>query len=567
MPPMPRPLPHRLQRRRPNPRSRHLRAGYLLGLITLAAATLTIGPAAADTAPPAGELPTTTADPLPTWQTNGTVWAIETLGDTVYVGGSFTAIRPPGTGPGDPAELPRLNVAAFNAATGQPLPWAPAVEANAGQEVLVWDLEASPDGRTLYIAGKFTKINGQSRPRIGSFTLPTGTLTGFRHDLDAAAEALAVTPTTVYTGGNFTTADGAPRQRLAAFDTTTGALTNWAPAADRRVMSMTLSPDRTQVIIGGKFNSLNGNPPHGLGSVHTDATGTNAPWETGLEYHDDSHHSWATDLITDNDTVYVSAAGTGTFDGRLAVDPNGGTLRWIDNCLGGTETITILAGVLYSGSHAHNCSTQPDGFPQLGNNAHQRLLAEPAKPDPARYDTPPILHWFPDTNAGPTDGQGPRAMDNDGHHLWVGGDFTTINDQPQQSLTRFGDLTVQNDTNAPEPLTKPAVTKPDGTTGTLTITWTQTWDRDNKQLKYEVLRDGTTVVHTLDSPSQFWNLQNLNYTDTGLTPGSTHTYTVRATDHFGNTTQSPTSDPVQTSQPTAPSNHRTSHERTPPEAE
>ncbi|TDD27192.1 fibronectin type III domain-containing protein, partial [Actinomadura sp. KC06] len=68
-------------------------------------ATLTTAPpVAADTAPPPGELPTLTADPLPTWQTNGTVWDVEVVGDTVYVGGTFTAIRPPGTSPSNPQE-------------------------------------------------------------------------------------------------------------------------------------------------------------------------------------------------------------------------------------------------------------------------------------------------------------------------------------------------------------------------------------------------------------------------------------------------------------------------------
>ncbi|TMR03450.1 fibronectin type III domain-containing protein [Actinomadura soli] len=499
--------------------------------------------AAADTAPPAGELPTVTADPLPTWQTNGTVWDVEVVGDTAYVGGTFTAIRPPGTSPGDPQELPRNNLAAFNAATGQPLPWAPDVQAVPGKQDIVHDLQASPDGRTLYLSGSFITVNGQQRPRIAAFTLPGGTLTGLRHDIDAAVETLAATDTTLYVGGVFASVDGTPRQRLAAFNTATGALTAWAPTADRRVMSMAISPDRTQVIIGGKFNTINGNPPHGLGAVRTDATGTSTPWQTGLEYVSDSRHSWATDLIADTatDTIYVSAAGTSTFDGRMAIDPNGGHLRWVDNCKGGTEAIALIAGVLYSGSHAHDCASQPDGFPSI--DGYQRLLAEPAQP--TGTDTPPILHWFPTTNAGPDAGQGPRAMDGNDNYLWVGGDFTTVNQRPQQSLTRFGTLTVTNDTGPPEPIIKPTVTRPDGTTGTLQITWTQTWDRDNNTLTYQVIRDGTTVVHTLDSRSKYWDLKTLNHTDTGLTPGSTHTYSIRATDHYGNTTRSPASDPVQ----------------------
>ncbi|RFS87345.1 hypothetical protein D0T12_03690 [Actinomadura spongiicola] len=511
-----------------------------------ATTALGVPSAAADTAPPAGEPPTVTADPLPTWQTNGTVWTVKVVGDAVYVGGTFTAIRPPGTSPGDPRELRRNNVAAFNATTGEPLPFNPDIQAKNAKEDIVQDLAVTPDGRTLYVSGKFATVNGQSRPRIASFALPGGQLTGLRHDIDGSVETLAVTATTVYAGGTFTSVDGTARQLLAAFDTATGALTGWAPIADARVMSMVVSPDGSQVVIGGKFDTLNGRPPHGLGSVRTDATGTSAPWETGLERIDDTRHSWATDLVADaaTDSVYVSAAGTGAFDGRMAVDPNGGVLRWIDRCRGGSEAIGLLDGVLYTGSHAHDCSSQPDGFPELDDDGHQRLLAEPAVPDPAKHDTPPILHWFPDTNAAADGGQGPRAIDNNNRYLWVGGDFTTVNQRPQQGLTRFGTLAAAEDVNPPEPIAKPTVTKPDGTTGTLRITWRQTWDRDNRNLTYQVVRDGTTVVHTRNSASRFWDLKMLDHTDSGLASGSTHTYTIRATDHFGNTVQSPASEPV-----------------------
>ncbi|MEW2354545.1 hypothetical protein [Spirillospora sp. NPDC029432] len=506
--------------------------------MTLAALAPTAS-ARSDTAPAPGEPVTVTADELPTWQTDGVVLSIAMVGDTVYVGGNFDHIRPPGTAPGDPQEQPRANLAAFNAATGQPLAWDPAVESNPGQETEVRDIDAAPDGRTLYIAGKFTKVNGLSRPRIASFTLPDGSLTTFRHDVSAAIEALTVSPTTVYAGGHFTSVGTAARQRLAAFDTTTGALTAWAPTADRPVHALTMSPDGGQVVIGGKFDLLNGNPPHGLGAVYAD-NGTSAPWETGVDYVTETRMSWVTDLVTDHDTVYASAAGQSTFDGRLAVEADGGRLRWIDQCLGGTEAITLLDGVLYSGSHAHDCSSQPDGFPELHPN-YQRLLAEPARPT---GDTPPILHWFPVTNSGAAPyNQGPRAMDNNGDYLWIGGDFTTVNKRPQQSLTRFAPLRVSADVNTPEALDAPTVTG--GTSGSLKVDWTQTWDRDNRRLKYEVIRDGTTVVHTAESASRYWDLQPMTFADTGLAPGSSHTYSVRVTDPFGNSTRSPQSTPAQ----------------------
>ncbi|MFI0480927.1 hypothetical protein [Actinomadura sp. 9N215] len=547
---------------------RKLLAG--LGLTALAPAVLTAlapaaltAPANADTAPPPGVPATITADDLPTWQTDGVVWSLAVVGDVVYAGGNFDHIRPPGTAPGDPREQPRRNLAAFDAATGEPLPWAPVVEGTPFTSTTpqndcddlgddrwvcdaVWEVKPSPDGTRLYAGGDFTKIDGLRRGKIASFDLASGALTAFQHEMSSRVTALAVTPTTVYAGGYFITVDGTSRQRLAAFTATDGALTAWTPTADRGVHAMLASPDGSRIVIGGDFHRLNGNPPHGLGAIHTDTTGTSAPWATGVDHIDDKRRSWVTDLVTDGEAVYASANGESTFDGRMALDPGDGTLRWIDNCRGATQAITVMDGLLYSGSHAHDCSTQPGGFPSIvPGHPYQRLLAEPTHPT-AQYDTPPILHWFPNTNGGPTaESQGPRAMDNDGRYLWVGGDFTTVNSRPQQGLTRFGSLAVTDDVNPSEPVRKPTVTKPDGTTGTLTVTWTQTWDRDNEQLKYQIIRDDNTVIHTLDATSRFWNLQTTTYTDAGLSPGSTHTYSIRAIDPFDNRFRSARSDPAQ----------------------
>ncbi|WP_344938935.1 hypothetical protein [Actinomadura miaoliensis] len=488
------------------------------------------------------------------------VWSIAMVGDTVYVGGNFDYIRPPGTAPGDPQQQPRKNLAAFNATTGQPLPWNPVVEGTVFTATTpqtdcdslgndqwicdaVWEIKPSPDGSKLYVGGDFAKINGEWRSKIASFDLPSGSLTTFKRAVNSRVKALTVTPSTVYAGGYFTAVDGIARQRLAAFSTTDGSLTSWAPTADRSVHAIITTPDQTRVVLGGDFNRINGNPPHGMGAVYTD-TGASAPWATGVDYVSDTRRSWVTDLVKDGTTIYASANGEGTFDGRLALDPTDGTQRWIDNCLGATQAITLLDGILYSGSHAHDCSSQPDGFPDLASQfPYQRLLAEPANPS---GDTPPILHWFPNTNGGATTyNQGPRAMDNNGTHLWVGGDFTKVNGKDQQGLTRFASLAAGADVNPPELIAKPQVSKPNGTTGTLKVDWKQTWDRDNKHLKYEVIRDGTTVVHTTEADSRFWDLQTMTFTDTGLAPGSTHTYSVRAIDPFNNRIRSSESAPVQ----------------------
>jgi len=72
------------------------------------------------------DLTTLTADTSPTWQTNGIAWVIKAVGNVVYVGGTFTRVRPPGVAAGGTGEVTRTNFAAFDAATGDLLPCAPA---------------------------------------------------------------------------------------------------------------------------------------------------------------------------------------------------------------------------------------------------------------------------------------------------------------------------------------------------------------------------------------------------------------------------------------------------------
>src|SRR6478672_3812974 len=69
------------------------------------------------------------ANPFPpssSWQTNGTVRVVIFSGNTLYVGGNFSRVRPPGAAAGS-SETVRNNAAAFNATTGALLSWNPNV--------------------------------------------------------------------------------------------------------------------------------------------------------------------------------------------------------------------------------------------------------------------------------------------------------------------------------------------------------------------------------------------------------------------------------------------------------
>jgi hypothetical protein len=98
----------------------------VLSLVVVAQEATGPARAHADTAPAAGSgLPATvSADPLPTVQTDGVVWANLTVGNTTYATGSFNYVRPAGLAPtaAHTGQTPVGDLVAFNTATGVELP-------------------------------------------------------------------------------------------------------------------------------------------------------------------------------------------------------------------------------------------------------------------------------------------------------------------------------------------------------------------------------------------------------------------------------------------------------------
>ncbi|MGH3383397.1 MAG: LamG-like jellyroll fold domain-containing protein [Nocardioidaceae bacterium] len=527
-----------------------LGSAFLLG-----GALLTPG-VSATAAAPAAEPTTVTAQPLPTWQTNGAVYAVEAVGDVVYVGGNFTAVRPPGAAPGT-GEVPRRNLAAFDADTGDLLPFSHDIRArdwpippggvydktcSPGTQPgtytcdTVYEIRQSPDAATLYIGGDFETIDGKARPKLASFTVATDALTTFRvWATNSRVRALAVTADRLYYGGYFTSTDGRPRQRLAAVDRATGAVTGWAPTSDGTVFALAMAPDGSRVLVGGDFDRINGTSIRGVAAVDAE-TGENTRWDTRLfPGHRGSNRSYATDLAVDGDTVYAASNGEGSFDGRIAYDPYTGQARWVDSCLGATWAVEVVGDVLYSGSHAHDCSSTPGGFPETvsgvldGDDRHyHRLLAQSARDG----TTTRILHWFPTTNGGIVGKLGPRDMAKAATTVWVAGEFTTVNDVAQQGLTRFGYEPAAASAAPKRPQPPMAISNEPGQ---VTVAWETTVDLDDESLQYTLFR-GATAIHTVSGESKpYWLRPQLTYTDTGLTPGESVTYQVRATDDSGRT--------------------------------
>jgi hypothetical protein len=470
------------------------------------------GPAAA-TSPGVGF----TADALPVYQVNGIAWAVAVANGVVFVGGTFSSVRPPGADVGTD-ESPAGNFVALDAGTGRPTSCAPSFT---GSPSSVRALAVSPDGRTLYAAGLFSAVDGVGVQNVAAIDLATCTpVKGFRPRVSGWGRGLTVARTgAVYLAGEFRTVNGQPRQHFAAF-TPTGTLLPWAPDADLDGYTVAVTPDGRYAAIGGAFDVVDGVQSHALAVVSA---------TSGRLVHGYPElvpaGSTVKSLDVDPTGIYTGNEGTGhrVFDGRIALDLGSFTERWRDTCFGATQAVLVDGSNLYGASHAHDC-TAMRGFP---NGRRQHLTVE------GTHD-PHMRVWWPDTNDGLGEGVGPRALAiaSTGTHryLFAAGEFTTVNGLAQQGILRLAD---GPDTGAPP---APSLSAGTSVARRVQLRWLASTDRDDERLTYRVYRDGgIRPVATLTADSDWWRRPQLSYVDTRVVPGTLYVYRVKASDGTGNT--------------------------------
>ncbi|WP_028846250.1 delta-60 repeat domain-containing protein [Thermocrispum agreste] len=509
-----------------------------------------------------------TAGALPTPQTDGIVFAIEIVGNTAYVGGRFTKARPAGVEPGGPGEVPRHNLLAFDVRTGQLLPWAPKVSGSeftsttdpgnyctkTGTNKYVCDavfrIKASPGGSALYVGGDFDRIDGKWRSRIARFDLPSGALNEtFKPLFSSRVRGLAVGAQTVYVGGSFSKVGDQTRTRLAAV-AHNGTLRAWAPTADATVFALLLSPEHNRVLVGGSFEKLNGKTQRRMGAVSSQ-TGKSVSWAAKV-----NGSPVVTDIATDGTGVayfsaYDSVGGVGLarFEGRMAAKIDTGQALWWDGCLGDTQAIAVRHGVIYAASHTHDCWAS-EVMPEKGASfQYYRLTAETTQATrtaPRNYGLvrkgdpiPTFFPWYPNTNGGPSSSpwkNGPWAVAVNDEYVVYGGEFTTVNGQPQQSLTRFAVRSVPGAVHRGPQTPFPAPTLSRNLQGKVVVKWKGTWSAQTDAITYQVIKVGTSEpIYEVTKSSRPWSIPEFSYT-TSFTSG---TFYIRAIDEDGNRIGSP----------------------------
>ncbi|HEU5223296.1 MAG TPA: PKD domain-containing protein [Candidatus Lumbricidophila sp.] len=514
-----------------------------------------VNPAAADTAPPAGVPATASADVLPAPQINGVVWTQAIAGNIAYVGGEFTTARPAGAAPGT-NEVSRPNLLAYNLTTGELI-----ASFNPGPNAQVQALAVTPDGSKLFVGGQFTSIGGQTRYRIAAFDAATGALLAWAPTLNASVYALAATNSTVYAGGAFSNVNGAARTRLAAMSTTSNTLLPWAPQiVDGSPKALVVKPDGSQVVIGGSFSTLNGSSNPGMGLASVDGvTAELRPWAVNNVVRNAGAKGGIYSLTQDGTYVYgtgwMFSQSAGTLEGTFKASWDGGALTWVEDCHGDTYGVAATTDAVYVTGHTHYCGNTPGGFPQTSPNwtfyrglAFTQSVQGVAKKDPLGYHNwegtpePALLHWYPNINTGTYTGsdQGAWNLVTDGRYLLYGGEFTRVNGILQQGLVRFalpgtGLAPLKNGPVYSGATSVPIVNAL--ASDAVRITWPANVDYDNESLVYELTRDGA-LIYTKTELSKPWLRPTMGYFDTSVTPGTTYKYRLRATDANGNTSVS-----------------------------
>ncbi len=528
-------------------------SGLVAAVVAVTAGLAGVFPAQrAEAAPLPNDPATVTAEALPTWQLNGVVWSTVVVGNTAYVTGEFTQARPPGTPLGSPLSVAATNIFAFDVTTGNPVTFNHSLNAQG----LV--IRANDSGTRLYVGGDFTEVDGVARGHIAAFDLTASgaPLTSFNARTDGQVRGLVPIGNTVYAGGNFRSANGQTRALFSAYDAGTGNLTPWAPVGDTSgyVFTMVAAPDKSRIIAGGSFATINGVDAYGMGSIDA-TTGATLPWAANTKLRAAGLNGAIDTLSTDGTSIFGAGYSFGAgaaFEGTFSADPSTGAINWVNDCLGDTYDTFPMGGVLYTASHDHNC-TLAGAFPDTNPRARWvKASAERIGPaigtitskDAYNWDYTGIpytgqLHWYPDLEFGTYTAakQAAWSIGGNGDYLVLAGEFPMVNNVAQQGLVRFAKKPISNGLKPSASAGSTPTPIPSGP-GTVRVVFGAMFDRDDAVTEYDIYRGvgtATTKIATVSkNDAEFWSLPKYTYTDSGLADGTQVRYQIRARDAAGN---------------------------------
>jgi hypothetical protein len=313
----------------------------------------------------------------------------------------------------------RSSIAALNVATGEALAWAP--------DTLGPRYEGFPpplcetlavQGRSVYVGGWFDTVGGESRPFVAALSKETGRVTGWNPKPDVAAYALAPKGDTLWVGGMFSlVGDWKRRPGLAAIDLTTGAVKPWNPNPDG-IICTAVAVRGDRVFVSGDFANIGGElrPRNHFAALDT-LNGEVTDWNPGA-------NSLANVLRLDGDTLYVGGEFTqigGQPRNSLAAisATTGQVLSWDPNPNSPVRALARSGNTMYIGGL----------FDHVAGQWRRGIAAVDAT-------TGALAPWNPDT-----DNSTVEAVLVTGSTVYVGGGFNQIGGRARKSLAAVDAVT------------------------------------------------------------------------------------------------------------------------------
>jgi hypothetical protein len=386
------------------------------------------------------------------------------VGNRLFIGGFFHHLVDSATpAPGKPGYADAAFLAELDANTGKPIPGS-TFAANAHPDLTVEAIAASPDGKRLYIGGRFLNVNGKSAKRIAALDLATGLIdptfnppvpNDSVHSIEAVGDR-------VYIGGSFSDIDGDKRYAtVAALNAADGsqiksfvAPPTFGSLAGRQgqgsntpgvAYDLVVPAGGQYIVVGGDFLHT-GAPSATLYDAHAGlivlnaADGSLATWRP----HND-RPVFELDNSPDGKTIYAAEGGAG---GALAVFAVGQDEPTSVNHVDGDALGVAVAGDrVYLGGHfdvgepnpydicihtsPSRCGNSPDHTPHRHLIAYDlsncRVYAPP--PGSNMPVTPPSCMADPKFTAQADTAEGPSHMLAGPNFLYVGGNFKNTLDK------------------------------------------------------------------------------------------------------------------------------------------
>lgn len=211
--------------------------------------------------------------------TDGDVRTVAVAGNTVVLGGNFTGSTDP-----DGTVFNRSNILAFDKTTGRiRRDWVPQVDGE------VVSIVAAPDGQSVYVGGRFNRVDGVLQNKVARLSIADGRPLPFQAGVNGLVSTVALSGDRLYIGGTFTSVQGRTR-RFAALNAQTGAVDDDVAldvagthrGGDGKIWRIEPSPDGQHLVVVGNFATVNGQARNQVFKVDVNGDGpvTLSSWST-----------------------------------------------------------------------------------------------------------------------------------------------------------------------------------------------------------------------------------------------------------------------------------------------